>query len=157
MTEDQSWSSLALRLKKVSQMADKEPFARLLIVEDSPTQAKNLIKLLKSLNFSVEAATNGEEALRLLDGGGFELIVSDVLMPRMNGYEMCRRIKANALRSNLPVILLTSLNGEVDRNRAVEAGADAFLTKPFQAGELESTIHELLDKSRKPIKRVTAE
>jgi twitching motility two-component system response regulator PilH len=135
-------------------MADSKPCASVLVVEDSPTQAKNVLKLLKSFNFKVAVASNGEEALSLISDHDFDLVVSDVLMPRMNGYELCRRLKADSSTRHLPVLLVTSLNGEMDKARGMEAGADAFLTKPYHPRDFQAQIMKLLGQSGKKLENI---
>jgi signal transduction histidine kinase len=103
----------------------------ILIVEDSPTQAKQLRDILERNGYVVIAVPNGVEALAQIDRKLPTLIISDVVMPAMNGYELCRRLKADERVRSIPVILLTSLNEPVDVVKGLECGADNFLFKPF--------------------------
>ncbi len=118
---------------------------RVLVVEDSPTQAQELALLLESEGFAVEIARNGEAGLERATKGTFDLILSDVVMPGMDGYELCRRLKADRATRGVPVLLLTSLAEPMDVIRGLECGADNFLTKPYDASYLIGRIRRLLD------------
>lgn len=116
----------------------------LLIVEDSPTQALKLEQLLRTAGYAVASAGDGEAALAYLKEHKPALIVSDIVMPRMDGYEMCRRIKADERLRGLPVLLLTSLSDFNDVLLGLEAGADSFATKPYDGPRLLSRINNIL-------------
>jgi len=102
---------------------------RVLVVDDSRTQAEEARLILESADFTVEVAASGEEALRRLATGGFDLVVSDIVMPGMTGYDLCRSAKAAAATRELPIVLLTSLDDPLEVIRALECGADGFITK----------------------------
>lgn len=104
---------------------------RILIVEDSPTQAFFLENLLKEKKCQIDIAPNGLEALSLIKKTPPTLIISDVMMPRMNGYELCQAIKSDKDLQNIPVMLLTALCDPVDVIKGIECGADNFLVKPY--------------------------
>ena len=116
----------------------------ILIVEDSPTQRNMLQYMLEKHGFRVESTSNGKEALALLDGERPLAVISDIVMPEMNGYELCRRIKGNHELQNIPVILLTSLSDPEDVITGLECGADYFLMKPYNEGFLLSRIQYIL-------------
>jgi signal transduction histidine kinase/ActR/RegA family two-component response regulator len=118
---------------------------RVLVVEDSPTQAQELSLLLESEGFSVDIAKNGEAGLERATEEPYDLILSDVVMPGIDGYELCRRIKAGSATRTMPVVLLTSLAEPMDVIRGLECGADNFLTKPYDAAYLIGRIRRLLD------------
>ncbi len=103
----------------------------ILIVEDSPTQARLLRDILQRNRYVVTAAHNGTEALTQIARRAPTLIISDIVMPEMDGYELCRRLKADERLRSVPVILLTSLNEAVDVVKGLECGADYFVFKPF--------------------------
>lgn len=112
---------------------------QLLIVEDSPTQAELLRSTLEGAGFSVIVARDAETALELLDGKTtIDLVISDIVMPGMSGYDLCRRIKASEEFSQIPVMLLSTLNEPMDIIRGLESGADNFLTKPYKP---EQVVH----------------
>jgi hypothetical protein len=116
----------------------------LLIVEDSLTQALQLQYFLEEQGFSVSTASNGVEALSCLSVEKPRLVISDIMMPEMNGYELCRQIKADPELRELPVILLTSLSNPHDVIKALECGADNFVTKPYNKDFLLSRIQNIL-------------
>jgi signal transduction histidine kinase len=102
----------------------------ILIVEDSPTQAEQLRYILEKENYRIFAARDGMQALERVNECAPTLIISDILMPKMDGYELCRRIKASPELRDTPVILLTSLSEPMAVFKALECGADHFITKP---------------------------
>lgn len=119
--------------------------SRILIVEDSPTQAEALRSLLEDHYTRVDVATNGEQALTLLDEDRYELILSDVIMPGMNGYELCHAVKARFAGARGPsFILVTSQNEPGDVVRGLAAGADNYITKPYHPESLLARIQTVL-------------
>jgi len=116
----------------------------ILIVEDSPVQAKRLRFLLEENGFEVGVAGDGEQALASLQQKKPMIIISDIVMPGMDGYELCSKIKADKELSSIPVILLTSLRDPLDIIKGLQSGADNFITKPYDADYLLSRIHYLL-------------
>jgi len=116
----------------------------ILIVEDSLTQALKLQFILEQHDYRVAAANNGREALDYLDEHTPILVISDIVMPEMDGYEMCRKIKDQSSLKEIPVILLTSLSDPVDVIRGLQCGADNFITKPYQENFLISRIKSVL-------------
>lgn len=117
----------------------------ILVVEDSSTQRKLIAGLLKSNDFKVSVARNGGEGLQWAVRSRPDLVVLDVLMPDMNGYEVCRQLKKHPETQDIPVILCSVKNSEVDRYWGKKNGADAYLAKPFQQDELIATIERLLN------------
>jgi len=117
----------------------------ILVVEDSPTQATELVFLLESAGFHVDLAKDGLVGLERCRVPGVDVVLSDVVMPGIDGYEMCKRIKADRAIAHLPVILLTSLSDPMDIIRGLECGADNFLTKPYDGNYLIGRIRRLLD------------
>jgi len=115
-----------------------------LIVEDSPTQSFRLRHLLERHNFNVLSAFNGREALAQLDACAPTLVITDINMPEMDGYELCRRIKDRSEWNHVPVILLTSLSDPKDILRGLECGADNFTVKPYDDEFLLSRIQYVL-------------
>lgn len=116
----------------------------ILIVEDSPVQAKRLKFLLEGSGFDVGIAGNGDQALASLKDKKPMVIISDIVMPGMDGYDLCHHIKAEKEYSNIPVILLTSLRDPLDIIKGLQSGADNFITKPYDDEYLLSRIHYLL-------------
>jgi len=116
----------------------------ILIVEDSPTQAERLRYLLEKNNYRLVVARNGREALTQIAVRCPSLVISDIVMPEMDGYELCRRLKQDERSRNLPVILLTSLSDPVDVVKGLECGADNFIFKPYDERYLISRIGYIL-------------
>jgi PAS domain S-box-containing protein len=117
---------------------------RLLVTEDSPTQATQLAGVLSAHGFDVACAANGEEGLVQLRQSEFDLVISDVIMPGMSGYEFCRQIKSDRRMHHIPVILLTSLREPMDIIRGLESGADNFIAKPYESNRLIARIETVL-------------
>ncbi|HEV7406422.1 MAG TPA: fused response regulator/phosphatase [Chthoniobacteraceae bacterium] len=117
---------------------------RLLIVEDSPTQALLLQRVLAGHGFEVMVARHGREALALIESNPPSLVITDINMPEMDGYELCRRIKDDPAFQSIPVILLTSLSDPCDILRGLECGADSFVVKPYDEALLLSRIRSVL-------------
>jgi len=104
--------------------------ARILVVDDVPANVKLLEARLSAEYFDVLTASNGTEALKLCQRAQCDMILLDVMMPDMDGFEVCRRIKSDPLTHHIPVVIVTALDSPSDRVRGLEAGADDFLTKP---------------------------
>ncbi|MFO0907584.1 MAG: EAL domain-containing protein [Isosphaeraceae bacterium] len=117
---------------------------RVLVAEDSPVQAKRLRTVLESAGYHVETASDGAEAIRLFTDGEFDLILSDVMMPNVSGYEFCRQVKATPRGLGTPFVLLTSLGKPLDLIRGLECGADNYIYKPFQSEALLGRIETIL-------------
>ncbi|MFH1742854.1 MAG: response regulator [bacterium] len=116
----------------------------ILVVEDSPTQAMQVRLFLEQCGYQVSVARNGKEALAVIDQHRPTIVLSDVVMPEMDGFEFCRAIKKNENRKNIPVILLTSLSDSHDVLRGLECGADYFVTKPYEDDYLLARIRYAL-------------
>jgi PAS domain S-box-containing protein len=116
----------------------------ILIAEDSPTQAAQLTHLLEERGFTVVIAGNGREALALLERRNPTLVISDIMMPELDGYGLCRAIKADERLRDIPVMLVTTLSDSQDVIRGLECGADNFLRKPYDERDLLSRIDYLL-------------
>ena len=120
---------------------------RVLVVEDSASQAKRLRTVLESASYHVETAPSGEDGLKAFAGADFDLILSDVMMPGLNGYEFCREIKSDPRGTRIPLVLLTSLGKPLDLIRGLECGADNYIYKPFQPDALLVRIKTILANS----------
>jgi len=115
-----------------------------LIAEDSPTQAEQLTYLLEQNGYQPSVASNGAEALLFLKERKPSLVISDILMPEMDGFELCRKIREDENLKELPVILLTSLSDPLDIIEGLKCGADNFITKPYKEEFLLSRLKHLL-------------
>jgi twitching motility two-component system response regulator PilH len=115
-----------------------------LVVEDSVAQQKMITDLLQRSGMTVAIATDGVEALESIQTQHPDLVVLDIVMPRMNGYEVCRRLKADPATQHVPVVMCSSKGEEFDRYWGMKQGADAYIAKPFQPTELIGTVKQLL-------------
>jgi twitching motility two-component system response regulator PilH len=118
-----------------------------LVVEDSVTQREMIEDLLKGSGLTVKTAGDGVEALEQIQGNCPDIVVMDIVMPRMNGYELCRRIKTDPKTERVPVVMCSSKGEEFDRYWGMKQGADAYIAKPFQPQELVGTVKQLLRKT----------
>ena len=120
------------------------PKKNILIVEDSKSQAVSLQFVLENNGFNVSWAENGRDAIILCKKTVPDLIISDIHMPRMNGYELCKKLKNNIIYQDIPLILLTALTKPEDLIAGLESGADGFHTKPYDEKTLMAQIQEFL-------------
>jgi len=125
-------------------MHERRAKARVLVVEDSLTQAKKLEVILQSVGFAVVSARDGRQGLDAFRTGPFDLVLSDVVMPGISGYDLCRTIKSSPEGKKVPVMLLTSLSKPIDIIRGLECGADNFVNKPYDGDYLITRIRSLL-------------
>ncbi|MEO5970029.1 MAG: response regulator [Bdellovibrionia bacterium] len=116
----------------------------ILIAEDAPTQAEHLKSILEEQHYQVSVARNGEEAFNLMPTLNPDIVISDIMMPKLNGYQLCQKIKADSNFKNTPVILLTTLTDVADVIKGLESGADHFLTKPFEKKYLLERVNRVL-------------
>jgi twitching motility two-component system response regulator PilH len=116
----------------------------ILVVDDSPMLREMISDLLNKTGLTISVAQNGEEAQEMIAANPPDLVVLDVVMPKMNGYELCRWVKGNEATQEVLVILCSSKSEEFDRYWGIKQGADAYVIKPFRPGELLSTVQSLL-------------
>ncbi len=119
---------------------------RILLVDDEAIIRDNLGSLLERNGFEVSVAVDGEDALNKLQSASYDIVVMDVMMPKMNGREALRQMRSN--QNWLPVILLTQVGGADERALALEEGADDYLNKPFNIHELIARIHNVLRRAQ---------
>src|SRR3981189_2147405 len=118
--------------------------ARILVVDDVPANVKLMEARLSAEYFDVITALSGRDALAICGRGECDIVLLDVMMPDMDGFEVCRRLKANAATPHLPGLLVTGLDQAADRVRGLEAGADDFLTKPVSDIALIARVRSLV-------------
>jgi len=115
--------------------------ARILVVDDEPAIMDAVAYALRSEGFSVETVSDGEAALEEVRTEPYDLMLLDLMLPRLSGVEVCRRVRAE---SDIPIIMLTAKDAEVEHVVGLEAGADDYVTKPFSMAELMSRVRALL-------------
>jgi two-component system sensor histidine kinase/response regulator len=135
---------------------DNRSMGRILIVDDVPANVRLLSGILKVQGFDVVGANSGPEALEILFSSAvnpetttsIDVVLLDVMMPVMNGFEVCRSIRANEATAHLPVVIVTALNSTADRVHSLDAGADDFLTKPVEEVEVIARVRSLVRAKR---------
>jgi CheY-like chemotaxis protein len=118
--------------------------SRVLIADDIPQNRELLEAYLASEGYTILVAGDGQETMQMVDRHQPDLILLDIMMPRMSGYEVCVQIKSDPARRNIPVLIVTALNEPGDIEKAVNAGCDDFLTKPVNGLELRTRVRSLL-------------
>jgi DNA-binding response OmpR family regulator len=115
----------------------------ILIVDDIAANRQTLVELLDSGDYCLVEASNGHEALRLAAESPPDLVLLDVMMPDLDGYAVCRRFRADARLAEMPVVMVTALDDHGSRLAGLEAGADDFITKPFDRAELRARVRTI--------------
>jgi DNA-binding response OmpR family regulator len=124
--------------------ADGRPQQRILVVDDEDDVRELVVYRLRRSGYDVLEAPNGEQALQLALEESPDLVVADVMMPRLDGFELTRRLRAEPSTSRIPVILLTARAQEADVSQGFDAGADDYLKKPFNPDELVQRVRAIL-------------
>ena len=122
---------------------------RILIVEDSPQNMRLMEMTLKAKNYTLLKATDGEEALDMATRERPDLIIMDVQLPKLNGLEVTRKLRDTVAFSHIPIIAITAFAMKGDKERAIEAGCDAYLTKPIDTRQLPGIIAKMLLQQQK--------
>lgn len=117
---------------------------RILIVEDSPTAMLQITTILQNKGYELLHAVDGEEALQKAVDKLPHLIVLDIILPKKNGFQVCRQLKTTTQTQEIKILMLTSKTQESDRFWGLKQGADDYMTKPFEAGDLLKKVDELL-------------
>ena len=117
---------------------------KILIADDEPNIVISLEFLMKQSGYDVRVATNGEDALRAVEEFVPDLILLDVMMPRLSGYDVCQKVRENPAWAGVKIIMLSAKGRDVEVNKGMAVGADAYVTKPFSTKDLIATVRELL-------------
>jgi len=122
---------------------------RILLVEDNERLSEAIAKGLREKSFAVDTAFNGEAALYQVETNDYDLIILDIMIPAPSGLEVCKRLRKNEV--GIPILMLTALDSTQDKIIGLNAGADDYLAKPFEFGELLARVHALLRRRNNPI------
>jgi len=122
---------------------------RILIVDDEPNIVTSLEFLMRGDDYEVRVARNGEEALQLAESFRPDIVVLDVMMPRRSGFEVCQKIRENPVLGDVKIIMLTAKGRDVEKEKGLDLGANAYVTKPFSTKELMNTVRSLLPRSER--------
>src|SRR6201996_2642837 len=117
--------------------------ARVLVVDDIPANVKLLEARLSAEYFDVLTAMSGDEALAICERAECDIVLLDIMMPEMDGFEVCRRLKSHVSTAHLPIVMVTALDDPSARVRGLEAGADDFVTKPIDEMQLIARVRSL--------------
>ena len=117
---------------------------KILIADDEPTIVVSLEFLMKQKGYAVRVATNGEDALRAVGEFAPDLILLDVMMPLLSGYDVCQKVRENPAWSGIRIIMLSAKGRDVEVNKGMAVGADAYVTKPFSTKDLIAQVAQML-------------
>ena len=117
---------------------------RILIVDDEPNIATSLEFLMRGSDYDVQVARNGEEALLLAESFRPDVVLLDVMMPQRSGFDVCRKIRENPALRDMKIVMLTAKGRDVEKEKGLNLGANAYVTKPFSTKELMNTVRGLL-------------
>lgn len=137
---------MSLSVKSIEQINSEieDTHVNILVVDDNRGNVEILDALLSSRGYNVFKAYNGADALNMVEEVSPHVILLDIMMPRMDGYEVCKRLKNKVATRFIPIIMLTALSGIDDKIKGIEAGADDFISKPFQKHELLARVKSLV-------------
>lgn len=121
------------------------PTAKILVVEDSPTNMRLITGLLSENGYHILTAIDGEEALSIALEQNPQLMVLDIILPKKNGFQVCRQLKTSPRTQEIKIIMLTSKTQDSDRFWGLKQGADDYMTKPFESDELIGRVGRLLE------------
>ncbi|MBE9163955.1 MULTISPECIES: response regulator transcription factor [Microcoleaceae] len=118
--------------------------SKILVVDDVPSELEIICRILQDAGMDAIRASDGEEAIALIREKPPDLVVLDVVMPRMNGFEVIRELRGDRATANLPVVFCTHKNTDIDKAWGTDLGADAYVSKPFEPQQLVNIVQRLL-------------
>lgn len=127
---------------------------KILLIDDDPLIRRIVIKTLTAKGYQVLEASSGAEGLALALGNPPDLILLDLMMPGMDGFEVCTQLRQNSSTANVPVLMLTALDQTEAKVRGLQIGADDYVTKPFNLDELQTRIEAHLRRSERDLTRI---
>jgi DNA-binding response OmpR family regulator len=119
--------------------------ASVLVVDDEPNIVMSLEFLIKQAGYEVRVARDGEAALKAMEEQAPDLVLLDVMMPKRDGFDVCETIRANPAWKGIPIIMLTAKGRDIEREKGLALGADAYITKPFSTREAMERIRQFLN------------
>ena len=122
---------------------------RILIVDDEPNIVTSLEFLMRGSDYDGRVARNGEEALQLAESFRPDVVLLDVMMPHRSGFEVCQKIRENPVLGDVKIVMLTAKGRDVEKEKGLDLGANAYITKPFSTKELMNTVRGLLPRSER--------
>ncbi len=128
--------------------ADAPLDAAVLVIEDDRFNVKLLTEACRSMGCAVESAMDGEAGLAAFEAGAPDLVLLDVMLPKLDGFGVLARIRRHPERGDTPVVMVTALQNAEDRARALELGADDYVGKPFRLGDLRSRVRSVVEMRR---------
>lgn len=116
----------------------------ILVVDDEPNIVLSLEFLMKQAGFAVRTAADGEEALKSIEAAPPDLVLLDINMPKLNGYEVCEKVRANPQWEKVRVVMLTAKGRDIEKEKGLAMGADDYVTKPFATQDVVEKVREIL-------------
>jgi twitching motility two-component system response regulator PilH len=123
---------------------EKPTMSKVLVVDDVESELEIICRILQDAGMEVIRANDGEEAIARIREARLDLVILDVVMPRMNGFEVIRELRGDPKTASLPVVFCTQKNTEIDKTWGMDLGADAYINKPFEAKQFISIVQRLL-------------
>jgi len=136
--------------------SNHKPTMRALVVDDSMTLRRLMDLTLSPMGIELEFTDNGEDAVALIQGKHYDIVFLDVMLPGMDGYRVCKTIKADKRTKDTPVVMLTSMNSTFDKVRGIMAGTNVYLTKPLDRSQLIQAIGKCLPRLRVGVRAAAA-
>ena len=118
---------------------------RVLVVDDEPNIVTSITFLMERAGFAVDVARDGNQALAALNQAIPDVVLLDVMMPGLDGYEVCQQIRKSDRHANTKIVMLTARGREMEKQRGLDVGADAYVTKPFSTRDLVRQVKDMLD------------